>query len=426
MNYKKIALLASTALVSVALVACGGNNNEKEDTSSKESSSSVEKKESSKESDKKETKKESKKDGSEEFKEFADALQKDMKAKEMNSLYSDFESKDFQKGKLKVTLEGYEILEVKDFGNDYSIQYKDNTDEGGVMIAKYSVENEGDEDIFYSPSLDFSIGSDKRSYRSAKNMIPEDFEDMNSTFVKNKHIVKGKEKITGFYSYSINKEAFDKMKAEGFIDLSIPAAYKQDGFKSEDRIGEDEKVKLAISKDGEKTLTEKNSFYQDKVSTDNWGEKKLLKEKKDINETTNFKGIDFTLNGYQFTEFTPNAEEARSFKDFENGMVLLTVDLSVTNKGETGIDLQISSSFLSVNNGSQRIMNQGSLINNLTKNILAVGEKEEHWLQVYILDQEQYEKIWKDKDFIMDIKVTSEDVSTMTTLTDKILITLPQ
>lgn len=297
MNYKKMALLASTALLSVALVACGGNDKKKDDASSEASSSSVEKKESTKKDTKKETKKEDKNDGSEEFKEFADALKKDMKAKEMTSVYSDFESKDFQKGKLKVTLEGYEFLEVKDFSNNYAVQYKDNTDEGGVIIAKYSIENEGDDDLFYSPTFDFTIGSDKRPYSWAKNMIPEDFDSINSTFVKNKNVVKPKEKITGFSAYSINKEAFDKMKEEKFVDLSIPAAYPNDGLKTAERIGEDEKVKLAVSKDGEDKLVEKGSFYQDKISTDNWGEKKLLKEKKDINETTTFKDVDYTLNG---------------------------------------------------------------------------------------------------------------------------------
>ncbi|MGY3777375.1 hypothetical protein [Isobaculum melis] len=416
MNYKKIALLASTTLLSVALVACGGNDKKKEEASSEATSSSVEKKE---------TKKESKNEDSKEFKEFADDVQKKMKAKEMTSIYNDFESKDFQKGNIKVTLEGYELLEVKDFSNDYAIQYKDNTDEGGVMIAKFSVENEGEEDLYYSPTLDFTIGSDKKPYGWKKNMMPNDVDAINSIFVQNKNLVKGKEKITGFTVYSINKEALDKMKEEGFIDLSIPAAYPNDSLNMKERIGEDEKVKLAVTKNGVEVLEKKGSFYQDKPTTENWGEKTLLKEKKDINETVTFKEVDYTLNGYQFAEFTPSADEARTFEDFKNGIVLLTVDLSLTNNSASGIELSSSSSLLLVNDESQKLMSQGTLLNRLTKDILAPGEKEEHWLQVYILDKEQYEKIWKEKDFIIDMKPKSEDMASLTKY-QEILITLPQ
>lgn len=126
------------------------------------------------------------------------------------------------------------------------------------------------------------------------------------------------------------------------------------------------------------------------------GEKKMLKEESDIGESEQLGDVTVTLEGYQITEFTPNEVEAPRFTDFNNGIVLLTAKFDLDNQGSEPINLSSMSSKLIVNDGSQYILDQGMLLNYRYGDVIETGDSGEY-LQIYTLDKEQYEKIWKDK-----------------------------
>ncbi|PAQ15793.1 hypothetical protein CD798_04780 [Bacillaceae bacterium SAOS 7] len=132
------------------------------------------------------------------------------------------------------------------------------------------------------------------------------------------------------------------------------------------------------------------------------GEKKMLKEKSGINESQPLGDVNVTLDGYQFAEFTPNEVEAPRFTSFPNGVVLLTVKLQLDNKGAEQVGLSSMNSKLTVNDGAQYSRNEGMLLNYKYSEVINSGEKGE-LLQVFVLDKEQYEKIWKDKAFELEI-----------------------
>ena len=79
------------------------------------------------------------------------------------------------------------------------------------------------------------------------------------------------------------------------------------------------------------------------------------------------------------------------FSNFENGIVLLTVKFIVENNGSENIDLSGISSKLTVNDGSQWLLNEGMLLN-YSRDLIEPDETDE-LLQIFVLDQEQYEKI---------------------------------
>src|SRR5699024_1516474 len=107
------------------------------------------------------------------------------------------------------------------------------------------------------------------------------------------------------------------------------------------------------------------------------------------------------LEGYQVTEFTPHSEEAPRFSNFENGIVLSTVKFIVENNGSENVDLSGRSSKLTANDGAQWVVNEGMLVN-YNRDLIEPDETDE-LLPIFVLDQKQYEKIWKEKDFEIEV-----------------------
>jgi hypothetical protein len=132
------------------------------------------------------------------------------------------------------------------------------------------------------------------------------------------------------------------------------------------------------------------------------GEKIMLKEEDNIGKEEKIRDVTVTLDGYQFTEFIPNEIEAPRFEDFQNGIVLLTVKFLLDNQGEEDISLSSVSTKLTVNDGMQYMFDQAMLLNYSYDDVIKAGESGE-LLQIYTLDKEQYDKIWKDKSFLIEI-----------------------
>ncbi|CAD5902801.1 conserved exported hypothetical protein [Carnobacterium maltaromaticum] len=403
---KKLAIMATTALCALVLVACGGNDKKTETSSSAESSS--EKKVTKKES-KKKVDSSSKESGSEEFDKIVAGIKENLDAKEIKVLYADMKPQVFEQGTVTVSLDGYETLELNDFKQDFASSFRDNSDYAGLLLAKYTIVNTGKEDAYYSPifGLDYSESKYPFSART-KNIMSEDVPSLNGTLYEQKNKVTPGESVTGFLAFTIDGPSLDDMKKLAMVTMTIPAAYSKDEISKEARLGEEVKIELPVTDKGEETIAEKAKFYPDKITVDNMGTKTLLKEKKDIAETADYGEAKVTFNGYQFTEFVPNETEAPRFSDFENGIVLMTASFTIKNDGDEIIAPSTSSATLNVNNDSQRIMNSGMLLPRTTDTEIKKGEEKE-WIQVFAFDKEQYDKIWKDKDF--SIKVNLRQIS---------------
>lgn len=402
---KKLAIMATTALCALVLVACGGNDKKTETSSSAESSS--EKKVTKKES-KKKVDSSSNESGSEEFDKIVAGIKENLDAKEIKVLYADMKPQVFEQGTVTVSLDGYETLELNDFKQDFASKFRDNSDYAGLLLAKYTIVNTGKEDAYYSPIFGLDYSESKHGFSGSKNIMSEDVVDLSSTMVKKERKLTAGESVTGFLAFNIDGPSLDDMKKLAMVTMTIPAAYSKDEISKEARLGEEVKIELPVTDKGEETIAEKAKFYPDKITVDNMGTKTLLKEKKEIAETADYGEAKVTFNGYQFTEFVPNETEAPRFSDFENGIVLMTASFTIKNDGDEIIAPSTSSATLNVNNDSQRIMNSGMLLPRTTDTEIKKGEAKE-WIQVFAFDKEQYDKIWKDKDF--SIKVNLRQIS---------------
>ncbi|MGM9988535.1 MAG: DUF5068 domain-containing protein, partial [Bacillaceae bacterium] len=314
-----------------------------------------------------------------------------------------YENKDPQVHKLddvSVSMNNYTLVELNDFHNDFSIPFKDQTN-GGVILAHYSVKNDSNKDVYYMPNLDISFTGAEKIYTNYRYLLPEEEQLSTKLSPNNHYLVKAGETVSGYAAYPFSKDDLTKILALSTVSVDIPVA-QAGKDKVDTPIGSSGKFPLSLNKQGAEKIANDKAFYQDKVTFDNMGEKKMLKDKSNINKSQNLAGVNVTLDGYQFTQFTPNAAEAPRFENFKHGITLLTAKFKVDNKGSEDISLTSLSSKLNLNDNTQYTFNEGMLLKYSYNDLIKAGASGE-LLQIYTLDQEQYEKIWKDKNFEIEL-----------------------
>lgn len=314
-----------------------------------------------------------------------------------------FENKEPQVHKMEgvtVSLDGYTLLELNDFHTDFSIPFNDKTN-GGVILAQYTVTNELDKDVYYMPAFYLSFTGAEKAYNNYRDLLPVEEQLAEKLSPSNDYLLKAGESVTGYYTYPFGEDHLQKVLEVSTAAVEVPAAQAVKGdFGSP--IGKDGQFTLSLNEAGAEKVKSNAAFYQDKVTIDDMGEKKMLKEKSGIGKSENLGDVTVTLDGYQFTEFTPNEVEAPRFENFKTGIVLLTVKFNLDNKGSDSIGLSSTYSKLTVNDGTQYMLDEGMLLDYSYNDVIASGESGE-LLQIYVLDKEQYDKIWKNKSFEVEI-----------------------
>lgn len=410
MSKKLIALFSVLFLAAIFISGCG-----KEEAEADKKTEAAEKEDQTKNEDKAKEEEEKAEETAEEEEESADSEKTDTANNDVSSLISYmeeqtegstkilFENSDKQTHDLKdisVSLDSYTVVQLNDFHTDFSIPFNDQTD-GGVILAKYSVENKGDKDAYYMPSLNGTFTGATKAYTNYKELTPEENQLSTSLSPSNDYLVKAGETTEGYVAYPFGKDTFEKIMDLGSIQVDVPPAQGTKG-KFDNPIGSKGKFTISLNDKGAEKASANAKFYQDDVTKNDMGEKKMLKEKSDIGKKEKLRDVTVTLDGYQFAAFTPNEVEAPRFKNFKNGVVILTVKFLLDNKGKEDIGLNSISSTLKVNDGSQWMINEGMLKMYSTNELVASNDSGE-LLQVYVLDKEQYDKIWKDKDFDIEI-----------------------
>src|SRR5699024_4200547 len=299
-----------------------------------------------------------------------------------------------------VTLEGYRLLELNDFHHNFNIRFDDNTD-GGVILAKYRYTNYSDKDLYSMPTQTISFTGSTKANSTYHDLLPEDKRVQTELGLDDDFLVKKGETKEGYMAYPFSPEDLKEMHKLKTVSVEVKPAQEEAG-KHNNPVGKEDKFTLSTDEEGAKKAEKNSKFYKDRVTSKDMGEKKMLEEKDGIDKTEKLGDVAITLDGYQFTEFEPNKEESTRFKNFENGIVLLTVKFDLKNEGDQTISKSSISSKLHQNDGKEYSLNEGMLtLYNNTDNIKQGDEDE--LLQVFTIDAEQYEKILKNKSFEVEI-----------------------
>ncbi|MED0981396.1 DUF5068 domain-containing protein [Bacillus paramycoides] len=405
MSEKVISLFSTVIVAAFLITGCGQSdttNKEQKENATKESK--TEKTGTTKENKPEDKKSEDKKTedtatNSSDYSKLISYMEKETGGK-TKVLFENKEPQIYKAEDISVSLNSYTLVELNGFHTDFNIPFNNQTD-GGVILANYSVKNNSPKDIYYMPALDMSFTGAQKVYSNYKDLIPKEDQLPSKLAPTNDYLVKAGETISGYIAYPFGKDDLTKISTLSTVSVKVPTAQANKG-KFDAPIGSPGNFSLSLNKQGTEKVAADKTFYQDKATANNMGDKKMLKEKSSINNSQELGAVNVTLDGYQFTQFTPNSVEAPRFANFKNGIVLLTVKFKLDNKDAQDVALSPISSTLRVNDGTQYTLSEGMLLNYDYNASVKTGTSGE-LLQVYTLDQEQYEKIWKDKTFEIEL-----------------------
>lgn len=401
---KKFNLLFA-AIFAIAIIS-GCSSSDDDDKEDVETTEEVEEKEEEAEEVDKGMEEADEEDTSGEGGDFANLINEmeEMTQGEADLIYenNDGESTDIED--VKISLDEYVLVELNDFHTDFEIPFDDNTD-GGVILAQYTIENDTGDDVHYMPNFDISYVGATKVHSHKDILIPEDEQLSQKLAPSNDYELPDGDAVTGYVAYAFSPDELEMILEEEKLEVEVKAAaedYDGDTYDYKPLIGKDSKFNIPVSEDGAEKVETSGEFYEDRATYDNMGEKTMIKEKEDIGESVSLRDSEVTLEGYQFTEFEPNKDEAPRFESFDEGIVLLTVKLDIENNESEAVGLDNLSSKLDLNNGKEYMLAERMLSMYQNDDVIEPGDSGE-WLQVYIMDKENYDKIWKDKEFELEV-----------------------
>ncbi|SDC41071.1 protein of unknown function [Terribacillus halophilus] len=352
------------------------------------------------------------------FNELIDYMKTTTEAADATVFYENLEPQTHDMDGVTASLDAYSIVGLNDFHTDYSIPFNDETN-GGVVLAQFTITNDTDQDVHYMPSMYMSIPGAPKQYNNYRNILPEEDQLPTKLSPDNEFLLKAGESVTGTYTYPIGESHLYGAIAAGEGTIEVPTAQTDpDDIKTAigrkgsfsidfSSIGAEETETTGSESETTSSTDINEGFYEDSATLENMGDKKMLDQKEGIGESQQLGDTTVTLEGYQFTEFTPNMEQAPRFEDF-NGVVLLTVKYTLDNQTDDNIGLSGLGSTLTVDDSWWQL-NEGMLTNYRVSEIIKSGESGE-LLQVYVLDKEEYDKLWKDKSFEIELgPIRNED-----------------
>lgn len=327
-------------------------------------------------------------------------------------LYENTDAQTHEMEGITVSLDAYTLVELLDFHTNYEIPFDDQTD-GAVVVTQFTVSNDTEEDVHYMTSYYMSYMGADRNLSNTNTLLPE--EEMLSTLLHHSddYLLEAGEEVTGYYAYPMGAERLEDVLDVGTVEIEITTP-QRDPEDYSTMMGSDTIFTLPLDADSadSEAETAAQGFYEDRVTRENMGDKEMIEQEEDIGESEELGDATVTLDGYQFTNFIPNEEEAVRFDGDE--FVLLTVKFLIDNGYDEGISHSSMSSTLHLNDGEQWTLNEGMLTLYEYGDEVAPGETGE-LLQTFLLDQEMYEKIWKDKSFEIEIgpirNIDGEDIS---------------
>lgn len=290
----------------------------------------------------------------------------------------------------KVSVDEYQIVKVTDMNEDSKIPFDDQNN-GYVVSTKVTIENGTKKPMYYNNNHKIQLSNDFDYIPSDwKTLVPED-QQINK-IKKNKDQVslfEAGEKVTGLMSFTLTDAEFEKLKTVKPKYIIEGGLADNDQYKNSnpqqspayDFIYGDEQAKQTAGQP---------QFYQDRLTTDNMADKKMIFEKSGINDTQEIDKVKITVEGVQYTEVIPTEANKASFSNFgDSGVVALTVKLNIDNQTTKPVSIWNLGTILSVDDNRARVLSEGMAEPRDPKEI-AAGQKGEK-LHVFLFRKDEFE-----------------------------------
>lgn len=407
---KKIMLTSLTAVVLLGISGCA-----KEETKSSEvnetkvttSSSTITTKSST------DTVVNKEKNDSVDWNDIQATLKKCTEAEKMTTLFESNEIIKNGNDQMSVSLNGYQYIKLENVSRDFRIPFGDQVKEGGVLLVAATFENNSNKSIYTDAGFTMMVTGFDASISRNNSLLDN---DLVSDLVDTKFEIKPNETLSGYVALSIKPEAMDKITKTGTGEFELPGFYsKPDSFSKEDTLVEPKNETIPLSSSGEASKKEASKYFEDKVTVDNMGTKKMIVEK-EMNETKTFEEASVTVAGYQLVEFEPNEDQAPRFSNLEKGIVLLTAKLIVKNDGDEALNVDSTSATLTIGNTVQ-MMSENMLQVDTGVDNVEKGQEAIKYV-VFTMDKESYDKLYKDQNYLLDVSLYNTKFERMTAIDD--------
>mgnify|MGYP000907458865 CR=1 FL=1 len=283
----------------------------------------------------------------------------------------------------KVTVDEYQITKVTDMHRDVTIPFDDQTD-GYVVTSKVTIHNTLDKPMYYNNIHRIQL-------TSASDYIPDRI-----TFVRDVRPKSQKEtetskyaageKVTGLMTFTLTNEDFETLK-------TVAPKYIIEGGVSENNtyagsFRGDATFDFTYSEEQAAAVASAPKYYPDRLTNDNWVEKKMIFEKNEINETKQIDKVNITLDGVQYTDIIPteaNKDRFRNFGDVE--LASLTAKFKVENQTDAPITIRNISNILVVDDNRARFLS--TMADAQSTDEIAPGASGEKYL-TYIFRKDEF------------------------------------
>ncbi len=290
----------------------------------------------------------------------------------------------------KVSVNEYQIVKVTDMNENSKIPFDDQNN-GYVVSTKVTIENGTKKPMYYNNNHKIQLSNDFDYIPSDwKTLVPED-QQINK-IKKNKEeisLFEAGEKVTGLMSFTLTDAEFEKLKTVKPKYIIEGGLADNDQFKNSnpqqspayDFIYGDEQAKQTAGQP---------QYYQDRLTTDNMADKKMIFEKSGINDTQEIDKVKITVEGVQYTEVIPTEANKARFSNFgDSGVVALTVKLNIDNQTSEPVSIWNLGTILSVDDNRARVLSEGMTEPRDPKEI-AAGQKGEK-LHVFLFRKDEFE-----------------------------------
>ncbi|MDQ0229667.1 DUF5068 domain-containing protein [Metabacillus malikii] len=288
----------------------------------------------------------------------------------------------------KIAVDKYQIVKVSDI-NEATKSYFDDQIEGYVVTANVTIENGTDKQMYFNNVHKIQMTSDF-DYISARTnyFIAEDKQISNNKKSETVSLYEPGEKVSGLLTFVFTNEEYETLKTVKPKYIIEGGLADNPEFKGSNG-AESPAYDFIYSDEQAKEVSEQPNFYQDRLTTDNMADKKMIFEKLDINDTQQIDKVNITLEGVQYTEVLPTEANKERFVNFgDNGIVALTVKLKIDNQSDIPLNLSSLGTILSVDDNRARVLSQGMVEPSDPREIVAGAQGEK--LHVFLFRKDEF------------------------------------
>ena len=149
---------------------------------------------------------------------------------ETKVLYENNEPQVHDMENVSISLDAYTVGELNDFHTDFKIPFDDQTD-GGVILAKYTVKNDQDKDVYCMPSLYMTFTGAVKVYGNNRDLLHKKEQLITKLSPQTDYLLKAGEEVIGYCAYSFGATDLAEIKELGTVSVPIQVPFaKKRGF----------------------------------------------------------------------------------------------------------------------------------------------------------------------------------------------------